>query len=103
MQREVPFSVSGVGLVPDDFYEHAQAVIQTFPDEWDAVTISPRLTHDPAGHLVGYDGAGFYFVMGSKYVAFMVEHPNLLIGEQLRDSMIDKVRRAFRKAEGSLT
>ena len=82
MQREVPFSIEGVGIVPDDFYEHAERVIQHIPEEWDLVVIGPQLERDEHGYVTGYEGAGCHFRRDGKYVAFMVEHPRQLDAHQ---------------------
>ena len=99
MQREVPFSVMGVGLVPDDFYKVAERVIQQLPEEWDSVVIMPQFTWGKAGMPNAYIGAGCAFHRGSKYVAFMVEHPRQLRDDALRAPYVDRVRRAFAKLE----
>lgn len=98
MLREVPFSIEGIGLVPEGFYRDAEAALALIPDEWESVTVSPQFERDENGALTAYLGAGWHFRMGDKYAAFITEHPALMMDDGLRNRYLDMVRRAFEKA-----
>lgn len=95
MQREVPFSIEGIGFVPAGFYEQANEAIALIPDEWDLVVIGPQLDRDDRGHVTGYGGAVCYVMQAGRYTACLVETPQDLLIDERRRRYLAHVRHAF--------
>lgn len=88
---------------PLDFNECARRAMDTLPDEWHTVVASPSVVENEDGTGSEYLGARFTFYTGlgegDRLAAFIIERPEQLLDDGVREHYLASVRHALRHPE----
>ncbi len=91
-----------IPFTPPGTQEACERILGLFPDEWDEIIATPQIGVTEDGAYYEYIGVAFCFLRDKRYVAFLVDSPDVLSNFGDRYRYVRKVNYAFAHPESAV-